>query len=212
MTAPAPEAVGVAPDLGRDLAAQLGVPVRFVGYAHAGHVADAASRDEWDVAFIGADAARAGDVWFSRAYVGIEATYLVPAGSEVREVSDVDRAGMRIAVADRSAYHLELQRIIRHATLVPAPGLPESAALFASGGLEALAGLRPHLLSVAATMPGSVLLEGAFMTVRQAMGVPRARQDAASLVARFVDAAIMSGRVDELIARHQVRGLTPPPA
>lgn len=208
--APATEGRGVAADLGRDLGARLSVPVTFIGYADAGKVADAASQDAWDVAFIGADAARS-DVVFSPAYLGIEATFLVRAPSAALEPLDVDRPGIRIAVADRSAYHLALQRIIRQATFVPADGLPASEERFHRDGLEVLAGLRPHLVDVATRTPGGRVLDGAFLTVQQAIGVPRGRVAAAEWVVGFVREVLMDGTVAGLVARHGVSGVTVPP-
>ena len=207
--APATEGLGVAADLGRDLGARLGVPVTFIGYADAGKVADAASQDAWDVAFIGADAARS-DVVFSPAYIGIEATFLVRASSTASTPDEVDRPGIRIAVADRSAYHLALQRIIRQATFVPADGLPASEERFRSEQLEALAGLRPHLVDVATRTPGGRVLDGAFLTVQQAIGVPRDRTAAAPWVAGYARHVVRSGLVASLVERHGVRGVTIP--
>ncbi len=210
VTAPAPDAVGVAPDLGRELGRRLDVPVRFVGYDHAGHVADAASHDEWDVAFIGADPVRAGEVHFTPPYVQIEATYLVGAGSLLTSVDSVDAPGVRIAVAARSAYHLQLQRIISHATLMEAPGLPESEIVFQRDELDVLAGLRPHLLRVQRDIPGSRVLEGSFMSVQQAMGVPRGRPAAALALEAFAADVLTSGQVAALISAHGVEGVTLP--
>ncbi len=120
----APEPTGVAPDLARELARRMGTLVEFVGYANAGLAADAAANDEWDVAFIGAEPQRAGEITFSPAYVEIEASYLVPAGSSLLRIDDVDRSGVHIATAARAAYTLFLQRTLRHAALVEAEGLP----------------------------------------------------------------------------------------
>lgn len=206
VTAPAPEGRGVAADLGREMAARLGVEAVFVGYEDAGLVADAAPLDAWDVAFIGADAARS-DVLFSPAYVGIEATYLVRSTLAATCTPEVDRPGVRIAVADRSAYHLALQRIVQHAILVPAPGLPASEARFIAEELDALAGLRPHLMNVAARVADVRVLDDAFLTVQQAIGVPRARELAAPWVAQFAREVVSSGLVARLVAQHGVQGL-----
>jgi polar amino acid transport system substrate-binding protein len=121
-----PEPAGVAPDLARELAKRAGASVEFMGYANAGLAADAAASSAWDVAFIGAEPQRAGAITFSPAYVEIEATYLVPAGSLLLRIDDVDRDGIHIASAARAAYTLYLQRTLRHAALVEADSLPAS--------------------------------------------------------------------------------------
>ena len=104
VSARAPEHAGVAPDLARELARRANARVEFVGYENAGLVADAAKDGAWDVAFIGAEPARAGEITFTPAYVEIEATYLVPGNSPVTRIEDVDRKGVRIATAARAAY------------------------------------------------------------------------------------------------------------
>ena len=207
VTRPAPDAAGVAADLGRELARRLAVEAVFTGYENAGLVADAALAGAWDVAFIGADPARATDVAFSPAYVEIECTYLVPAASPIRTIEEADRPGVRIAVAARSAYHLHLERTIAHATLVPADGLAGSGELFRREGLEALAGLRPRLLQELGLTPGARILDGRFLAVQQAIGTPRGREAAAAYVAAFARDVVGRGLVADLIARHGVAGL-----
>lgn len=196
---------GVAPDLGAELAARLGVPVAFQTYEDAGKVADAVSG--WDVAFIGAEPQREHVIAFTPAYVEIEATYLVPANSPLHVVEDVDRPGVRIATADRSAYDLYLARTLRAATLVRADGIPASFDRFVAEGLDALAGLKPRLLADQARLPGSRILDGRFTTVRQAIGTPRERSAAAAWLTAQVADVKASGWVAAAIARHGVQGL-----
>ena len=85
--------VGVAPDMAREIATQLGVPVKYVPYKAPGELADAAETDAWDIGLIGAEPQRAEKIAFSPAYCEIEATYLVPAGSPLKSLAEVDRAG-----------------------------------------------------------------------------------------------------------------------
>jgi polar amino acid transport system substrate-binding protein len=203
---------GVAPDLGRELARRLGVPVAFVGFAAAGKLADAVREGAWDVAFLGAEPQRAAEIAFTAAYLEIPATYLVPAGSPIRSVADVDRAGIRIAVAERSAFDLFLQRTIQHARLVHAPGLDSSFDLFVTTKLEALAGLRPKLLMDVQKAPGARVLDGQFMAVQQAIGTPKAREAGARYLRAFVEDAKTSGLVADVIARNGVEGVSVAPA
>src|SRR3954470_4997481 len=109
---------GVAPDMAREIASRLGVPVKYVPYARPGELADAAGSGVWDIGLIGAEPQRAEKIAFTPAYVEIEATYLVPAGSPVSSIAEVDRAGIRIAVTARSAYDLWLERNLKNAQLV----------------------------------------------------------------------------------------------
>lgn len=202
-----PEPTGVAPDLARELAKRAGAAVEFIGYANAGLAADAAATGAWDVAFIGAEPQRAGEIAFSPAYVEIEASYLVPAGSPLLRIEDVDRDGVHVATAARAAYTLFLQRTLRHAALVEAEGLPGAFARFVEMKLDALAGLKPNLIADAGRVPGSRVLDGRFTAVQQSMGVPKPRTAAAAYLAAFAREITTSGLLRELIARHRVEGL-----
>src|SRR6516162_11204313 len=124
---PSGDPEGVAPDIAREIASRLGVPVCYLPYARPGELADAADSGVWDIGLIGAEPQRAEKIAFTPAYVEIEATYLVPAGSPLGAVAEVDRPGVRIALTARSAYDLWLTRNIRHAELVRAEGAGDAA-------------------------------------------------------------------------------------
>ena len=110
-----PRGVGAA--LARELARHIGAKVRFVTYETAGKLADAAKRQEWDLAFLAIDPERAADIEFSPSYVHIEGTYMVRADSPLRAIEDVDHDGVRVAVGVKSAYDLYLTRHMKHAEL-----------------------------------------------------------------------------------------------
>jgi len=201
---------GVVPDLAAELARRLGTTAELVAYPGAGQVADAASAGAWDVGFIGAEPQRAAVIEFTLAYVEIPATYLVPAGSPIHGIEQVDRPGVRIATAARSAYDLYLSRSLQHAQLVRAEGLPASYDLFVKEKLDALSGLLPRLASDVTRLPGARILEGKFTAIQQAIGTPKARTAAAEYLRQFVADIKSSGLVAKLIAKHNVKGITVP--
>ena len=203
---------GVSPDMARALAERLGVPLRLVPYVSPGLLADAVGTDSWDIGLIGAEPQRAEKIAFTAAYAEIEATYLVPAGSPIATIADVDRPGVRIASTARSAYDLWLDRNITRATLLRANSIDATFALFRDQGLEALAGLRPRLLKDVEALPGARILDGQFSAVQQAIGTARANAAAAAFLRDFVEEAKASGLVARLIAKHGVRGLSVAPA
>ena len=202
---------GIAVDLGRELGRRLGVPIDLVPFATAGKLADAVKAGAWDVAFLGNEPQRASEIAFSPAYLEIEATYLVPAGSKIRTIADVDREGVRIATAVNSAYDLYLSRTLKHATLVRANAIQGSYDVFVKDKLEVLSGLRPRLVTDAETLPGSRVLDGRFTSVQQSVGTPQGRPAAAGYLSEFAKEIKTSGFVAEAIARHAVRGVTVAP-
>ena len=203
---PAGDPAGVSPDMARAIAERLGVPVTYVPFASPGEVADAVGHDRWDIALIADDPERAETIAFAAAYVEIEATYLVPPGSPLRSIEEVDRPGVRIAVSGRSAYDLYLARNLRQAELHRGKGLKGAFELFVGEGLEALAGLRPALIENAAALPGARVLEGCYTSVRQAIGARPGNAASVAFLKAFVAEARESGLVARLIERHGVAG------
>ena len=202
---------GIAPDLGRELAARLGVKAEFVKFDAAGKLADGVKKGLWDVAFLGNEPQRANEIAFTAAYLEIPVTYLVPPGSALKTFKDVDSAGVRISVADKSAYHLFLTRTLKAAELVSADGIEGSFKMFADLKLEALAGLKPRLIEDLARLPGSRIIEGQVTAVQQSIGTPRSRETGARYLREFVEDVKKSGFVGEAISRHKVNGVTVAP-
>ena len=200
--------VGVAPDMARAIADRLGVPVRYVPFPKPGELADAAGTDTWDIGLIGAEPARAEKIEFTPAYVEIQSTYLVPPGSKLQTIADVDQPGIRIASTARTAYGLWLDRNIRHAQIVHTENMDAAFELFQRDGLDALSGLRPRLMTDLARWPGARVLDGQFAAVQQAIGTLRGNQAGARFLRAFAAEAVSSGLVARLIEKHGIRGLS----
>ena len=204
---------GIAPDLALELGKRLGVPVAYVSFDGAGKTADAIRDADVDIGFIASESERASVIEFSSAYVELPATYLVPAGSPLRTLADIDRPGVRIAVSGRSAYDLYLTRTLKYAELVRAESIPASVKLFVDQNLDALAGLKPGLLEEVRKIPGARLLDGQFTAVQQSLGLPKKRAAAVRPLRAFVEDVKRSGLVAQLIDKHAVKGVNvAPPA
>src|SRR5712692_693705 len=198
---PGGEPRGIAPDLGRELGLRLGVPVEFVRFDAAGKLADAVKAGDCDVGFLGAEPQRANEIAFTSPYLEIPVTFLVPAGSPLRSLADVDR----------DAYDLFLTRTLKKAQLARAQGIDGSYKLFVDQKLEALAGLKPRLVSDAEKLPGSRVLDGQVTGVQQAIGTPKARAAAAKYLSAFADDVKKSGFIKKLIDTNGVRGVSVAP-
>jgi len=202
---------GIAVDLGRELSKRLGVPVELVAFDTAGKLADAVKSGAWDVAFLGNEPSRANEIAFSAAYLEIEAGYLVPAGSPIRTIADVDREGVRVAVNAKSAYDLYLTRNLQRAKLHRAPTVDASYDLFVADKLDVLAGLKPRLVMDAEKLPGSRVLEGRFSAVQQSIGTPQGRPAGAKYLREFAEDVKASGFVAKSIEKNAVRGVSVAP-
>jgi polar amino acid transport system substrate-binding protein len=202
---------GIAPDLGRELGKRLGVPVEFVKFPEAGLLADGVRDDKCDVGFLGAEPQRANEIAFTKAYLEIPVTFLVPPGSKIKSIGEVDQKGVRIAVSDRSAYDLYLSRNLKNATLVRAKGIECSYQAYLKDKLEVLAGLKPRLASDAEKVPGSRVLDGQVTGVQQACGTTKKRVAGAKYLQDFIEDVKRSGLVAKTIDRHGVRGVNVAP-
>lgn len=198
---------GIAPDLGRELARGAGLPFEFVKFDAAGKLFDAVKAAQVDVGFLGAEPQRAAEVEFSPAYLELPVTFLVPPGSPIRSIAEIDRDGVRVSVSERSAYDLFLSRTLKRAALIRTPGIPASYDTFVREKLEALAGLKPRLVEEQARLAGSKILDGEVTSVQQAMGVPKGRAAAAKILREFAEEMKRSGFVAKAIEKHNVKGV-----
>jgi polar amino acid transport system substrate-binding protein len=203
---------GVAVDLVQELGRRLNVPVEMVGYDAAGPLAAAVKDGAWDVGFLAIDPDRANDITFSAGYLEVDSTYLVPAGSPLHTIEDVDREGVRVAITAKSAYDLFLTRSLQRAQLVRAPNTDESYELFVKEKLDALAGLKPRLVMDAEKLPGSRVLDGRFTAVQQAAGTPKGREAGARYLREYIEEVKASGFVAKSIEKHGVRGVSVAPS
>ena len=204
---------GLVVDLGHELGKRLGLPVEIVPFPNPGALADAAGQNVWDVGFIGAEPQRAKEIDFSPAYVEIEAVYLVPQGSPLKSIADVDKPGIRVITNERAAYELWLSRNLKHAKPITEKGADQAFKRFVDEKLEAYAGLKPRLTTDRDKLPGSRILDGRFTAVQQAAGTPKGRPLGAQYLCAFIEDIKSTGLVARPIAKPNVRGLTvAPPA
>jgi polar amino acid transport system substrate-binding protein len=207
---------GVSAELARSLARRLGVPIDYVPFDAAGKVFEALKTNAWDIAFLAIDPVRAAGIDFTPPYVVIEGAYVVPADSPLRAVEDVDREGVRVAVAMGSAYDLYLTRGLKRASLVREPSGPQALERFVRDRLEAAGGVRQPIVAFAQSRSDMRVIPGRFMAIEQAMGMPRRPQTGGvglGYLSRFVEEMKASGFVAQALqASGQADAAVAPPA
>jgi polar amino acid transport system substrate-binding protein len=186
---------GVTVDLGRAMAKDLGVPLKLVEYPNSGEVTNGGPRGEWDVAFMPVDAVRAKLVDFGPAYFVTRSTYLVPAGSSIRTLADVDRAGVRVAGVDGTTTARAAQSAMKQNTVKLYRTANELLELIRTGQADAIALGRESLEGMQAKLPGSRILDEYFQATGTAVAVPKNRPAALAYVTRFVGSAKTDGTV-----------------
>jgi polar amino acid transport system substrate-binding protein len=202
--------MGVTPDLARELGRRLGVPVELVPFDAAGKVFEAVATGAIDVMFLAIEPVRANEIAFTAPYVLIEGVYMVPRDSKLTRIDEIDRPGVRIGVSKNSAYDLYLTRTLKHATLVRGD---DGVALFVKDKLEAAGGVKQPLMAYAKTDSNVRVLDGRFMEIRQAMGIPKGRDEAgARYLSAFIEEMKTTGFVADALKRsnHPDATVAPP--
>lgn len=207
------QAEGVSVDLARDFARRLGVGLELIVFESAGKSVEAVTAGQADIGFFAIDPLRGEGITFTDAYVLIEGAYLVREDSPLRAMEEVDRPGTRVTVGKGSAYDLFLTRELKQAEIVRAPTSPAVVSHFLSEGADVAAGVRQQLQADMKRHAGLRLLPGSFMVIRQAMGLPKGRGEAAARELRaFVEEKKAEGFVAQALARHGIQGAAVAPA
>ncbi len=198
---------GVSVDLAHELAKRLNIDLELVVVTGAAKSVSALNDQNADVGFFAIDPLRGAEIAFTAPYVLIEGCYLVRQDSPLQNNAEVDREGVRVAVGTGSAYDLFLTRELKHAQIVREPNVAGVVDAFLTQQLEVAAGIKQALEASAQQLPNLRLLDGHFMVIQQAMGVPkRFGDEAAAYVGRFVEEMKASGFVAEALARHHIKG------
>ncbi len=210
MDAKTGEKVGVALDLGRELARQLGVPFQPVQYQRVAEVVDALKVGAVDFTFTNASPARAKDVDFTAPLIDLELGYLVPPGSAMQSAADADRAGMRIGVAQGSTSQGTLTRTYKVASVVPVPSLQVAAEQLKNGQLDAFATNKAILYEMWDGLPGFRILDGRWGLEHLAVAVPKGREVGLPYLKQFAQEVKTNGLLQSIIDKSGLRGTAKP--
>ena len=200
------EAKGVAFDTGRELAKRLGVPFEVIEFPRAAEVLVALKAGEVDFTVTNATAVRAKDMDFTSPLLLLELGYLVPPGSPIASPADVDRPGVRIGVTQGSTSQGTLPRLLKNATVVPAPSIKGAVEMLQRRGVDAFATNKPNLYQMSDLLPGSRVLDGQWGIERIAVAIPKGRDSAMPWLQKFVDDARSEGLVARAVERAGLRG------
>ena len=144
---------GVPVDLGKEMAAQLGVPVEYVAYPNSGQITDAASNGAWDVTFLPKDAERETKMSFGPIYEVADATYIVKAGSTVANFRDLDQPGVKVAAVNGTTTMRGAIAHLKNAKVTGYQTYDEIFGLLSKGEIDAFALSRDQLNAMARKIP-----------------------------------------------------------
>jgi polar amino acid transport system substrate-binding protein len=192
-------------DIGRALSARIGVEIVLVGHPTIPEMLTCLTSGACDMAFMGPDPSRTG-VDFSPPILQLDYTLLVPAGSSIQRIADVDRPGVRVAAVKDHASTLALSRIIKHAQLVYAATPDPTFELLLSGQADAFASIRGVLLTYSAKLPGSRVLDEHYGANLLGMAVPKGEAARLAYISEFIEQAKASGLIQQATDRSGLPG------
>jgi len=202
-------AKGVGFDLGRELAKRAGVPFEPVVFPNNAAVFAAAKSGDVDMVFTNASPARMKDLDFSPTVLEIEQGFLVPAGSAIQTLAEIDRTGVRVGVGEGSTSEATMSRELRNATLVRTASIKAAIDMLAGGKLDAFATNKAILFDMTDQLPGARVLAGRYGLEHLAIGIPKGHESAMPLVASFVTDVKANGLVAQAVERAGLRGTVP---
>lgn len=202
---------GVSVAVARALAAHLGIPVELKPYDNPARYNESLATDDWDIGLAARDPSRAEHLAFSVTFMEVDNGYVARPGAVPSTADEVDGPGVKIAVAQGSAPHTVLRRLIKNAEIVPVPGGFEPAREILATGKADVYGENLHLAHrIADALPGGRVLPGRFNVVHMAIGVRKRAAAALPTVDEFVNRSRSDGTVQKAITEAGLRGVRVP--
>jgi polar amino acid transport system substrate-binding protein len=198
-------------DLAKIIAERLGVPLTLVECESSGAIIESASSGTWDVSFTPVDAERKKSVDFGPNYFLGESTYMVPAGSPIASIADVDREGVRVLGVENTATIRSARKSLRNTTAIGVSSLDEALETFRSGGADAIALGKESLRSLLPQFPGARMLDGHFHAAGTAVAVPKGHTDALEVFSSIIEDLKGDGTVRTIFDAHGMETATVAP-
>jgi polar amino acid transport system substrate-binding protein len=186
---------GVPVDLGKAMAAQLGVPIEYVAYPNSGLITDTASAGVWDVTFLPKDPDRETKMSFGPVYEIADATYIVKPGSSITNFQTLDQPGVKVAAVNDTTTMRGARAHLKNAKVTGYQTYDEIFALLKNGEIDAFALSRDQLNAMAKKIPGTRVLDETFKQTTTAVAVPLNHPLAFAFVTKFMTEAASSGLI-----------------
>jgi len=197
---------GVPVDLGKDMAAQLGVPVEYVAYPNSGQITDAASKGAWDVTFLPQDPERETKMSFGPIYEVADATYIVKAGSTIKDFATLDQPGVKVAAVNSTTTMRGAQAHLKQAKVTGYQTYDEIFNLLKNGEIDAFALSRDQLNAMAKKIPGTKVLDETFKKTVTAVAVPLNHPQSLAFVTKFMKDVIANGTMRKAYDNNGLKG------
>ena len=195
---------GVSPDVGKKIAEELNVACKLVKFGRPGLLADAVNDDLWDIGNIAHEKERSKTIDFSDPYVNIDANFIYKNKDNFKSNEEINSPGIKIAVAERSAYDLWLTDNFKNVEIIRASSIEDSHDLFRNNKVDVLAGLKPKLIDELAINNDFKIITNPFTFIKQSVGVKKGNPEILEFLNRFISKLIREGYIKELLKKHKV--------
>ena len=196
---------GVSPDIGKKLARELNVKCELVQFKKPGLLADAVNEDMWDIGNIACEKERSKTIDFTDPYVNIDANFISRSKDNFKTNDDVNTAGTKVAVLERSAYDLWLTENFKNVELIRVNTIEESHKLFREKKVDVLAGLKPKLIEEIETNDEFQMITIPFTFIKQSIGIKKGNPKILVFLNDFISKLIKEGYVESLLKKHNVQ-------
>jgi polar amino acid transport system substrate-binding protein len=186
---------GVTVDLLNNFAQTLKLSFEMQVFDNSGQVTDAVASGACDVGFMPRDPAREAKVDFGPAYYFISSTYLVPAGSKIQTIDEVNRPGVRIVAISNTTTARSARRTAPNALVEEVPSVDLMTEMARKGQGDAFALSHDSFAGLLPKLPGARVLPGHFQQTGISVAVPKGRPAALKLASALMENAKKSGAV-----------------
>jgi polar amino acid transport system substrate-binding protein len=197
---------GVPVTLGKEMAAQLGVPVEYVAFQNSGQITDVAAKGLWDVTFLPQDATRATKMSFGPVYEVADATYIVKPGSTITNFASLDQPGVVVAAEYNTTTMRGARAHLKQAKVVEYQDVDEIMKVLKNGEVDAFALSRDQLDDMAKKIPGTRVLDETFKKTITAVAVPLNHPQSLAFVTKFMTDAIANGTMRKAYDDNGLKG------
>jgi len=188
-------AQGVPVDLLNGFAAMLGVPLALTEFPNSGQLTDAVAEGRIDIGFMPRDAAREARVAFGPSFYLMGSTYLVPAGSEIVTIDEVNRDGIRIVAIANTTTGRSARRTAPLASVEEVSSVDIMTDMAQRGAADAFALSHDSFVGLLPRIPGARVLPGQFQQTGIGVAVPPGRPGALALARQLIEEAKANGLV-----------------
>lgn len=200
------ESHGLSFELGKELAKRLDVPFAQVNYQRISDVLEGMKAGDVDFTISNSTPARAAFVAFSQTLLTIELGYLVTASSPIKDIAEIQKAGLRIGVTKNSTSQGTIPKLLPNAIVIPAENYKRGIEMLEHGDIDTYATNKPTLFEMSDQMPGSRILEGRWGEEHLAIAIPKEHAAGLQYIKSFVEDVRTSGLVARLAEQAGLRG------